>query len=250
MPTINKYTEEQIFQFLKDMARFKDHVYRVARKSYFMAEGHLFEEGIGPEFKSCWISDYIIEESYNQVVALIEVHEGRQRYTKVVRFPLERLWSLPVVNCVLALDLEGTLVDNVYDANPRPGLFNFLEFCVQSFPAVVFFTAAEKEAIPSCISKLREDGHLPAGYDSVGFVPWAVNSCKDLEFVQQVYPELGIDDIWLLDDDEYWINPEERHRWIPIDAFGNNIDFEYDLDNDTELERVQGVLMSFLAEIY
>jgi hypothetical protein len=46
---------------------------------------------------------------------------------------------------VLALDLEGTLISNAVSIFPRPGLYNFLEFCHDTFDKIVLFTSVSEE---------------------------------------------------------------------------------------------------------
>ena len=45
---------------------------------------------------------------------------------------------------VLALDLERTLISDAMNREPRPGLFSFLQFCVQHFERVILFTSVSK----------------------------------------------------------------------------------------------------------
>ncbi len=54
----------------------------------------------------------------------------------------------------LALDLEGTLIDDVFDLSPRPNLSYFLSCCRSSFDFVVIFTAVDPPEASKAIEKL------------------------------------------------------------------------------------------------
>ncbi len=54
---------------------------------------------------------------------------------------------------VIALDLERTLISDALNREPRPGLFEFLDFCVQHFERVVLFTSVNKRITYEVISE-------------------------------------------------------------------------------------------------
>jgi len=40
----------------------------------------------------------------------------------------------------ITLDIEGTLIDNFYEKNQRPGLYDFIEFCMEYFSRIFIYT--------------------------------------------------------------------------------------------------------------
>ena len=135
---------------------------------------------------------------------------------------------------VLALDLEGTLVDDAMSGRPRPGLRMFLTFCNERFTRVTMFTAVEEAAAREVLSDLDRAGHLPRGFlDRMEFVAWT-GEHKDVRFVPGVPPA----EIRLVDDDGGWVRPDQRAQWVPVEP--------WDSGPDTELARVQVVLEKWL----
>ncbi|MBP3959163.1 hypothetical protein J8F10_28295 [Gemmata sp. G18] len=136
---------------------------------------------------------------------------------------------------VLALDLERTLISDANNANPRPGLSEFLAFCLARFERVVLFTTVEEADARSALDHLVECGHVPAELvDPLGYVPW-VGEHKDLAFIVGAAPE----EVLFVDDDAGWIRPDQRDRWVAIEP--------WDGGADRELVRVQHVLAERLA---
>ena len=135
---------------------------------------------------------------------------------------------------VLALDLERTLVSDAMNRDPRPGLFDFLLFCVHNFEQVVLFTAVNKGQALAVLNELQEKGFAPAEFVSkVTYVEWE-GKYKDLRFV----PGLAAEEILFVDDDAGWVAPGQEAQYIAI--------AEYDpylmQGADTELQRVRSVL--------
>jgi len=62
---------------------------------------------------------------------------------------------------VLAQDLEITLITNVIHRQARPGLKEFLHFCLDAFEKVVIFTGTSNEMALSVFSELNEDKLIP-----------------------------------------------------------------------------------------
>jgi hypothetical protein len=135
---------------------------------------------------------------------------------------------------VLALDLERTLISDAMNREPRPGLFSFLQFCVQHFERVVLFTSVSKRIAYEVLDDLWQQGHIPKEFiDKVEYIEWE-GEHKDLRYV----PNTQYSEILLIDDDEGWIKPEQKTQWIAIG--------EYDpylvQGEDRELARVRSIL--------
>ena len=114
----------------------------------------------------------------------------------------------------IALDLEGTLISNAVSIFPRPGLYDFLEFCRNSFPNVVLFTTVKEERVRQVIKILVDEDVVPAWFQDIPYIHWT-GKIKDLGFIQNASPE----EILLVDDMEIYIHPEQTKQWIPISCF-------------------------------
>lgn len=135
---------------------------------------------------------------------------------------------------VLALDLEATLVSNAMSQFPRPGLYDFLELCRRHFDEVVLFTAVRSVRARQVLENLSTDESAPEWFSKIRIVPWSIDPdyasehlilltdvYKDLSFVSDMYEEgeVEVENIWIVDDDEMWINPAQKDQWIPIKEF-------------------------------
>jgi hypothetical protein len=129
---------------------------------------------------------------------------------------------------VLALDLEGTLISNAMSQMPRKGLFDFLEWAFATFPRVELFTAVEADEARDVLHTLVDIGDAPVQTGTMPIVTWK-GRYKSLEHIEYVAPE----ECLIVDDDEYWIRPEDRVRWIEI------VCWETPYRPDDELQRVR-----------
>ncbi len=136
---------------------------------------------------------------------------------------------------VLALDLERTLIDNALGGLPRPGLRDFLSFCNGRFGRVTMFTTVEEAEAREVMEGLADSGHVPPGLLSrLEYVEWC-GEYKDLAFVTVATP----DEVLLVDDDQGWVRPDQRCRWVPVAA--------WDGGPDDELDQVRSVLADWLV---
>lgn len=133
---------------------------------------------------------------------------------------------------VLALDLEGTLISNALSIFPRPGLRDFLEHCRVCAPAIVLFTAVSASRVRSIQTLLVDEGQAPDWFARVPQVAWS-GHVKRLSFI----PDLAPHEALLVDDQEAYIAPDERHLWIAIDEFAPPYP-----DDDGELARVAAIV--------
>ncbi len=161
----------------------------------------------------------------------------------------------------LALDLEGTLIDDVHDITPRTGLSYFLSCCKSTFDHVVIFTAVDTIEAKTAINKLihyHRDLKLLLNLkivDWIGKAPTGttlpkfegiLNPYKDLKYVYRMLSaQVPMENIFIVDNDKWWINPEQKTQWVGIETFcGMN-----NQDHDTELFRVLAELLVRKAEI-
>jgi len=115
---------------------------------------------------------------------------------------------------VLALDLEGTLISNAVSQIPRPGLHEFLSFCLDTFPRVVFYTAVRRGKVYSILGRLASRNAIPEAARSLECVRWEGRR-KDLRDV----PGTEASKVWIIDDQKGYIRPDQRDQWIQIQEF-------------------------------
>lgn len=142
---------------------------------------------------------------------------------------------------VLALDLEGTLVSNAVSCLPRPGLRAFLEWCFASFERVVLFTYVNPERARRVVEELAALGDIPPETPArLEILAWPYQELeyKDLGLVAGV----ALDDCYLVDDNEGFVLPEQKRRWIEIAEWERPYP-----DTDRELERVRRALERRMA---
>lgn len=113
---------------------------------------------------------------------------------------------------VVALDLEHTLIDDALSGCPRPGLFEFVAFCLDRFERVVLFTTVEEVDAREVLVTLADSGAVPTDFvASLEYVAWS-GEFKDISFVPDVVPEQVV----FVDDDSGWIRPDQREQWIEV----------------------------------
>ena len=136
----------------------------------------------------------------------------------------------------LALDLEGTLISNAVSQFVRPGLFQFLEFCYNNFSRVVIYTAVDELIFRQVARQLVSEKEAPEWFEFIEhFKP--TGEFKDLSVIPDSEPEK----IFLIDDLERYVHPDQKNRWIKI------LPFESPYSSDErELERLTFILKSYL----
>jgi len=113
---------------------------------------------------------------------------------------------------VVALDLERTLIDDALSGRPRPGLFEFAEFCHERFERVVLFTTVEDTDAREVLMALADSGAVPTDFlASLEYVAWS-GEFKDIAFVPDAAPEHVV----FVDDDGGWVRPDQREQWIEV----------------------------------
>lgn len=140
----------------------------------------------------------------------------------------------------IALDLEGTLISHASTMIPRPGLYQFMEFCRNNFTRTVFFSFVEQERGRVVLQQMVDAGNMPDWVleteyvTAIGGKPGA----KDLSLLG-VEPENAL----LIDDQLHVVPIEQRSRLIQIAEFKAPFS-----DEGNELERVRLILEGFLKE--
>jgi|GEM_PF-1263449 len=119
---------------------------------------------------------------------------------------------------VLALDLEGTLISSAVSQIPRPGLFDFLQWCHDTFERVVMYTSVNEGKFREIAHTLVQSHDAPEWLVDIEYIHW-YGSTKDLRFIPNMFPEQVI----LLDDCEMVINSDETSQWLPIKCFDPSV---------------------------
>ena len=140
---------------------------------------------------------------------------------------------------VLALDLEGTLISNAISQIPRPGLRAFLEWAAATFERLVLFTAVRPSRACAILQLLAAEGAAPPWLATLEIIDWS-GTRKDLRHVPHIDHWRQV---WLLDDIERYVVPDQRECWIPILPF----DSPYP-DDDAGLEAARGLMVGRLSQ--
>lgn len=140
---------------------------------------------------------------------------------------------------VIALDFEGTLVSNAISLFPRPGLFDFLEFCRVSFERIVMFTYVDENNLRRFIKILYDEGNVPEWFVNVEYVNWqdrpeSINKrYKDLTCI----PDSKLAEVIIVDDMEKLFKDEHKQNLVLIESYSHPY-----TEDDNEFERIKKVL--------
>ena len=115
---------------------------------------------------------------------------------------------------ILALDLEGTLLSNAVSVFPRPGLFEFLEYCRKNFDRIVVMTAVSERRFREVAQLLADEASAPAWFCEIEYVEWD-GGYKDLRTISTCSPA----DVLLVDDQSSYVHPDQIDRWIEVAEF-------------------------------
>jgi len=140
------------------------------------------------------------------------------------------------MNKTLALDLEGTLISNAVSAFPRPGLYDFLSFCWVTFDHLVVFTSVPETTAKRIMGILSAEGSAPAWFADLDVFTCERLMQKDLDRIGQP------GDVWLVDDQEAYVPPDQKGQWIPVREFMPPF-----TQADEELARVKDEIFDKLA---
>jgi hypothetical protein len=133
---------------------------------------------------------------------------------------------------VLALDLEGTLIASAHNLTPRPGLYEFLEWCKPRFKRIVIYTCVDENRFRVIADRLVKNELVPHWFKNISYIEWD-GMIKDLCNIDGITPRQAI----LVDDAEIFISDSQKSQWIEIKKF----EFPYPAD-DSELLRVADII--------
>lgn len=118
----------------------------------------------------------------------------------------------------ISLDIEGTLVDNSYEINPRPGLGEFITFCMDNFARVFVYTTVGEAESMRVFKLLVGRGEIPESflslYEYVMWDPEVSGPFKDLR--RCLVP---LEQNCIVDDCPLVIPEDQTHRWVRVREF-------------------------------
>ena len=118
----------------------------------------------------------------------------------------------------IALDIEGTLVDNSYEIHPRPGLGEFITFCMDNFTRVFVYTTVNEAESSRVFELLAEREEIPesflALYEYVHWDPENQGPFKDLR--RCLVP---LEQNCIVDDSPLVVPEDQTHRWVRVREF-------------------------------
>lgn len=144
---------------------------------------------------------------------------------------------------ILALDLEGTLIDNALDNVPRSGLYNFLEFCKSKFERIVIMTAIDIKTFINTKNILIENNFVPDWFANIEYINYHdlpesnFGEFKDLRCISMDNPGVAL----IIDDMESNIRENQKQNWIFIRTF-------YGSSSDNELIKLKKYLNWLLKD--
>ena len=115
----------------------------------------------------------------------------------------------------ITLDVEGTLITNYNDRNPRPGLYEFLSFIMSRFDRIFVYTMLDEESTAEVFHDLAGRKVIPAlfpnMYEYIRWVRGEDGSIKDLRRCK-----IPLEYNAIIDDMKVMIPEDQAHRWIAV----------------------------------
>lgn len=133
---------------------------------------------------------------------------------------------------IIVLDIEGTLISNAVSIFPRHDLFKFLTFLKKKCDEIVIMTYLDERVFRKISKILCEEESVPNWFGNLKYIDWKEKSSyKDLRFVSD-----DITNIYIIDDMENYILPEQKGQWIQIKSF------ERPYKKDNEFKKIMKML--------
>jgi hypothetical protein len=164
------------------------------------------------------------------VVSLSVMYRGReiedaQSYEEVFEksVALSRLWSAKTPEwdgeVVIALDLEGTLISNGISQFARPNLSKFLNELIACVDEIVIYSTLATSKILKVFERLESENEVPSWLSQCRIIEWC-GGCKSLSRVTENRNVL----VFLIDDFEGYVCPEDRYGWFEVPSFTSPYD--------------------------
>ena len=114
----------------------------------------------------------------------------------------------------VTLDIEGTLFDNYDGRHARPGLRDFLEFCLRYFSRIFVFTMLDEQQARDVFRQAANEDSVPVEFlDRYEYVAWQ-GLFKDLRCCG-----VALSCNAIIDDNEGIIPEDQRHLWIRVTGY-------------------------------
>ncbi len=121
------------------------------------------------------------------------------------------------IRCI-ALDIEGTLVDNSYEINPRPGLYEFITFCLENFKRVFVYTTVNETESRRLFERLADRGEIPGSFlDRYEYVRWDPDGEGPFKDLRRC--PVPLEKNCIVDDSPLVIPEDQTHRWVAVREF-------------------------------
>jgi len=125
----------------------------------------------------------------------------------------------------ITLDIEGTLIDNFYEKNRRPGLYDFIEFCMEYFNRIFIYTTLNEEESRIVLEYLAEHAYIPEVFlDRYEYILWGRRGddfYKDLRRCR-----IPLERNAIVDDSETVIPEDQLNRWIRVPEYNEASRFD------------------------
>ena len=125
----------------------------------------------------------------------------------------------------ITLDVEGTLINNFYEKNPRPGLYEFITFCMENFDRVFIYTTLDEKETSIVFECLSRHAFIPESffhhYEYVHRERESYGSFKDLRRCRHPLEQNAI-----VDDTDEVIPEDQVHRWIRVPEYSEVNSFD------------------------
>ncbi|MBN2299304.1 MAG: protein kinase [Deltaproteobacteria bacterium] len=129
---------------------------------------------------------------------------------------LRNIWVRPA-RCI-ALDIEGTLVDNSYEVHPRPGLGKFITFCMENFKRVFVYTTVGEAESRRVFELLAGHGEIPESFlDRYEYVMWDPETGGPFKDLRRCL--VPLESNCIVDDSPLVIPEDQTHRWVRVREF-------------------------------
>lgn len=138
----------------------------------------------------------------------------------------------------LVLDIEGTLISNAVSIFPRHDLYKFLEFVKTKFDKIVIMTCLDERKFREVANILCKESSVPKWFENLEYVNWKIFYYYDQKLLYKNLKFISddINNVYIIDDMERYIDPEQKSQWIPIKSF------ERPYKKDKELKRLMKII--------
>ncbi len=138
---------------------------------------------------------------------------------KSARDGIDHLKPLRVaVQSALTLDIEGTLVTNYYDMVSRPGLGDFIEYCLSRFDRVCVYTLLDADESREVFTHLADTGSITEDFlERYEYIDWPRGSDGSVKDLRRC--SIPVEENIIVDDMEEMVPEEQHFRLVHIPGY-------------------------------